>query len=140
MKFLAVAVPQKIVLFLWAPKPYYKFMTYKEFPVPFSPTKIDLTIKNGDVLSITFASSAGFHQIDASSGAVLNLYIPRNMPRGGITPVAILHPSSRDSALILLFNEKGIALDHRGDVLDGVDLTWGEVPSSAGAIFMVSLF
>jgi hypothetical protein len=139
MKFLAVAMPQRIVLYLWAPKPYYKFMMYKEFDVPFLPTKVDLTVSGGgDTLQLAFASSAGFHQLDVASGAVLNLFIPRAMPRGGITPVAIVRVPSdvaaqSSVARVLVYDDVAVAIDRHGDVVENVQLAWGGRPSTAGA-------
>jgi hypothetical protein len=148
MRFLCVATPHKIVLLLWAPKPYYKFMLFKEFPVPFAATKVDLTVSGGgDVLQVALASAAGFHTLDVASGALLKLHVPHAMPRAGIAPVAMLrppplqpqHPTQQQHPtppppLLLVFDTQTVAVDRHGDALDGVYDAWEAPPSSAAVV------
>ena len=76
MKFLCVALDQKIFVFLWAPKPYQKFMKFKvrfyhdlrqldcdacaqEFSVPHDPIMVDLRVNEDETLKLTFATLSG---------------------------------------------------------------------------------
>jgi hypothetical protein len=65
-------------------------MVFKDFAVPQQPLKVHLSVSEDESLRLIFASSGGFYSIDVTSGSLLNLFVPRPPPPGGITPHAIL--------------------------------------------------
>lgn len=69
MLCLGVAHKKKISVFLWAPRPYHKFMIYKEFTVPQKPLKVHISVDEDDQLRLVYASRTGL-----SSGMWLLLH------------------------------------------------------------------
>lgn len=131
MRFLTVGYHNKVSVYLWAPQPYHRFMVFKDFKVPQEPTKVHLSVSEDESLRLIFASSGGFYSIDVTSGSLLNLFVPRPAPPGGITPHAILKlPEGADNDLLLLFDGAGVAIDKFGDICHDCALPWGEKPQS----------
>lgn len=131
MRFLCVAHANHVSVFLWAPKPYHRFMVFKDFDVPVKPLKVHLSVSEDESLRLLFAASSGFYSIDVTSGSLVNLYVPRPAPPGGITPHAILKlPHGGASDLLLLYDCTLIAVDRYGDVVHDCALDWGERPTS----------
>ena len=90
MCFLCAAHANTVSVYLWAPAPYSKFMVFKDFTVPHKPQKVHLSVGDDESMRLVFAASGGFYTIDVQSGSVLNLYVPRPQPKGGITPLSVL--------------------------------------------------
>eukprot|EP00035_Acanthoeca_spectabilis_P021496 m.438563 g.438563 ORF g.438563 m.438563 type:complete len:794 (+) comp18257_c0_seq1:247-2628(+) len=131
MRFLSVGHHNKVSVYLWAPQPYHRFMVFKDFQVPQQPCKVHLSVSDDESLRLIFASPGGFYSIDVTSGSLLNLFVPRPAPPGGITPHAILKlPSDSEYDLLLLFDGHGIAVDKFGDICHDCALPWSEKPAS----------
>lgn len=131
MRFLCVAHKYKVSVYLWAPKPYHRFMVFKDFDVPLKPLKVHLSVSEDESLRLIFASASGFYSIDVSTGNILNLYVPRPAPPGGINPLAILKlPDHEMAELFLLHDKTGITVDKYSDIVADCKLDWEEPPHS----------
>lgn len=140
MRFLVVAHKNKVSVYLWAPKPYHRFMVFKDFDVPQQPLKVHLSVSEDESLRLIFASITGFYSIDVSSGNILNLYVPRPAPPKGITPHSILKlPDDEQAELFLIFDRVGVTIDKYGDVVQECHLNWEEEPHSIALAAPVSL-
>lgn len=134
MKFLTVATNNNVVMFLWAPQPFFKFMLFKAFPVQFLPTKVHLSVNNDENLHLAFGSSAGFHHIDVASSAVLNLFIPLKHSCA-VRPLAIIRLPNTDDGdgdLLLIHDDFAVTVDRFGDVVEDVRMKWEEPVNSLG--------
>jgi hypothetical protein len=134
MKFLTVGTPGKINVFLWAPKPYYKFMGFKEFDINRAlPLKLNLTLTSEDSMQVSYGTPAGFHNLDVSSGHIVDIFVPSGKAREEFKPIAIVRmPAEQDSELLLLYNDMAVVVDRFGDVVKEVNLKWESVPSTIG--------
>eukprot|EP00040_Diaphanoeca_grandis_P032970 m.200843 g.200843 ORF g.200843 m.200843 type:complete len:825 (-) comp32777_c0_seq1:194-2668(-) len=140
MRFLVVAHKSKVSVYLWAPQPYQRFMVFKDFDVPQPPEKVHLSVSEDESLRLIFASSTGFYSIDVTSGNILNLYVPRPAPPGGITALSILKlPDDEQAELFLIFDRTGVTIDKYGDVIQECRLNWEEMPHSIALAAPVSL-
>lgn len=140
MRFLCVAHNFKVSVYLWAPKPYHRFMVFKDFDVPLMPLKVHLSVSEDESLRLVFASASGFYSIDVTSGNILNLYVPRPAPPGGIKPHAILKlPDDENAELFLIFDRTGVTVDKFSDIIADCQLGWEELPQSIALAAPVSL-
>jgi len=131
MRFLTIGHQHGVSVYLWAPQPYHRFMVFKDFRVPQQPIKVHLSVSDDESLRLIFAAALGFYSIDVTSGSLLNLFVPRPTPPGGISPHAILKlPEHSEHDLLLLFDGHGIAIDKFGDIVHECALPWGEKPAS----------
>jgi hypothetical protein len=90
MRFLAVSTKSNITLLMWAPKPYFKFLLFKDFEVPYPPLLVDTKVNADEDLKIIFASRLGFHSIDVETGNVFHAHLPKAPSGEGIKPLAII--------------------------------------------------
>jgi len=131
MKFLCVAMTGCILVFLWAPKPYHKFMKFKEFNIPHDPVMVDLRVNEDESLKITFATTAGFYTMDVETGTALNLFVPLPSPSRGIGPVAIIPKDTTNKCdLLLCFAQRVVTVNQYGDVVKDMKLGWEGIPNS----------
>lgn len=95
--------------------------------------------------------SLGYHGVDLESGRVLNVHVPKPLPKTGILPLNFLHHKGNrllmhDSALEereeMVFRNrrlpsstpaKGVVIDEYGDMTKDLDLSWDSMPSAVGA-------
>jgi len=127
LRFLISASDTKVRIHLWAPKPYFKFMSFREFDVQHKPFLVDATFANEDDLKLLFASKIGFHSVDPNTGTVLNVYVPKPQPKTGIIPLNIIHHNNHR---ILLHDTKGVMIDEFGDVVQDMNMNWDSMPST----------
>lgn len=98
MRFLAVTTKHNVTLLLWAPKPYFRFLLYKDFAVPHVPLLVDIKVSESEELKIVFASALGFHSVDVETGNVLHMHLPRG--GASVKPHAIVQmPRENDLSI-----------------------------------------
>ncbi|EGD81055.1 STE/STE20/MSN protein kinase [Salpingoeca rosetta] len=129
LRFLCVASGKSITIYLWAHKPYYKFMVFKEFAVPHEPVLVNLKVIHEEELKVVFASKIGFHAVDVNTGAVINMYVHPNPSKGSITPHSIMQLDHDE--YMLLFDRRGVRIDYFGEKVAEVSFAWESSPSSA---------
>lgn len=140
MRFLCVAHNFKVSVYLWAPKPYHRFMVFKDFDVPLQPLKVHLSVSEDESLRLIFASASGFYSIDVTTGNILNLFVPRPAPPGGIKPHSILKlPEGESADLFLIYDRTGVTVDKFSDIVADCRLNWEEMPQSIALAAPVSL-
>lgn len=134
IKFLVIASKNNVEIYAWAPKPYHKFMAFKNFKdLAYRPLLVDLTIEEGQRLKVIFASNKGFHAIDLDTAEVFDLHIPSR--QSDIQPHAIvILPKSDGMQLLLCYNNEGAYIDTNGKISKNTLLTWGELPTSVAYI------
>ncbi|ETE69058.1 Mitogen-activated protein kinase kinase kinase kinase 4, partial [Ophiophagus hannah] len=114
IKFLVIAVKNSVEVYAWAPKPYHKFMAFK----------------NGQRLKVIYGSAVGFHAIDVDSGSVYDLYLPTHI-QGNIHPHAIIIlRNTSGTELLLAYEDEGVYLNIYGHFSKENILQWGEMPTS----------
>lgn len=80
IKFLVIALKDSIEIYAWAPKPYHKFMAFKNFKeLVHRPLLVDLTVEDGTRLKVIYGSADGFHAVDLDSASVYDIYIPKHV-------------------------------------------------------------
>ncbi|XP_067121608.1 serine/threonine-protein kinase mig-15-like isoform X2 [Centruroides vittatus] len=135
IKFLVIALKERIEIYAWAPKPYHKFMAFKSFPdLLHKPLLVDMTIEEGVRLKVVYGSQTGFHAVDLDSSTLYDVYLPVHN-QGPITPYAIVTlPNSNGLQLLLCYDNEGIYVNTSGKVIKNIVLQWGEMPSSVAYI------
>ncbi|ALC43342.1 msn [Drosophila busckii] len=79
IKFLVIALKDSIEIYAWAPKPYHKFMAFKNFgELEHRPLLVDLTIEDQSRLKVIYGSAEGFHAVDLDSAEVYDIYLPKH--------------------------------------------------------------
>nr|XP_006823435.1 PREDICTED: traf2 and NCK-interacting protein kinase-like isoform X2 [Saccoglossus kowalevskii] len=136
IKFLVIALKDRIEIYAWAPKPYHKFMAFKSFSdLTHKPLIVDLTIEVGSRLKVVYGSSAGFHAIDLDSGLVLDLYTPTHQLYKSIVPHCIvILPNTQGLHLLLCYDNEGVFIDTYGKAYKDVILQWAELPTSVAYV------
>ncbi|XP_077988055.1 mitogen-activated protein kinase kinase kinase kinase 4-like isoform X2 [Glandiceps talaboti] len=136
IKFLVIALRDRVEIYAWAPKPYHKFMAFKSFTdLTHKPLIVDLTIEEGSRLKVVYGSSAGFHAIDLDSGSVIDLYLPTHHLHKTIVPHCIvILPNSQGLQLLLCYDNEGVFIDTFGKTYKDVILQWAELPTSVAYV------
>ncbi|XP_070539407.1 mitogen-activated protein kinase kinase kinase kinase 4-like isoform X2 [Ptychodera flava] len=136
IKFLVIALRDRVEIYAWAPKPYHKFMAFKSFTdLIHKPLIVDLTIEEGSRLKVVYGSNAGFHAIDLDSGSVIDLYLPVHQLQKSITPHCIvILPNSQGLHLLLCYDNEGVFIDTFGKTYKDVTLQWAELPTSVAYV------
>ncbi|XP_052753665.1 serine/threonine-protein kinase mig-15 isoform X7 [Galleria mellonella] len=135
IKFLVIALKDSIEIYAWAPKPYHKFMAFKNFgDLQHRPLLVDLTIEEGTRLKVIYGSADGFHAVDLDTATVYDIYIPKHT-QGAITPHCIVPlPNSNGVQLLLCYDNEGVYVNTNGRVSKNIVLQWGEMPTSVAYI------
>eukprot|EP00049_Salpingoeca_infusionum_P022445 m.6788 g.6788 ORF g.6788 m.6788 type:complete len:762 (-) comp5192_c0_seq1:1997-4282(-) len=128
LKFLCTAHGNTVGIHLWAPKPYNKFMVYKEFTVQHQPLLVDIKVVGEEDLKVHFASRLGFHAIDIGTGSVINMYVPSPRPKQGIVPHEIFQLPNDE--YLLVHDSRGALIDAFGDVAFDITYEWEGAPTS----------
>ncbi|KAL0850196.1 hypothetical protein ABMA28_012062 [Loxostege sticticalis] len=133
IKFLVIALKDSIEIYAWAPKPYHKFMAFKNFgELQHRPLLVDLTIEEGTRLKVIYGSADGFHAVDLDTATVYDIYIPKH---GAIIPHCIVPlPNSNGVQLLLCYDNEGVYVNTNGRVSKNIVLQWGEMPTSVAYI------
>ncbi|XP_062528546.1 serine/threonine-protein kinase mig-15 isoform X10 [Bombyx mori] len=133
IKFLVIALKDSIEIYAWAPKPYHKFMAFKNFgELQHRPLLVDLTIEEGTRLKVIYGSADGFHAVDLDTATVYDIYIPKH---GSIIPHCIVPlPNSNGVQLLLCYDNEGVYVNTYGRVSKNIVLQWGEMPTSVAYI------
>ncbi|XP_061712741.1 serine/threonine-protein kinase mig-15 isoform X2 [Cydia pomonella] len=133
IKFLVIALKDSIEIYAWAPKPYHKFMAFKNFgDLQHRPLLVDLTIEEGTRLKVIYGSADGFHAVDLDTATVYDIYIPKH---GAIVPHCIVPlPNSNGVQLLLCYDNEGVYVNTYGRVSKNIVLQWGEMPTSVAYI------
>ncbi|XP_063374201.1 serine/threonine-protein kinase mig-15 isoform X8 [Cydia amplana] len=135
IKFLVIALKDSIEIYAWAPKPYHKFMAFKNFgDLQHRPLLVDLTIEEGTRLKVIYGSADGFHAVDLDTATVYDIYIPKHI-QGAIIPHCIVPlPNSNGVQLLLCYDNEGVYVNTYGRVSKNIVLQWGEMPTSVAYI------
>ncbi|KAG6453705.1 hypothetical protein O3G_MSEX008263 [Manduca sexta] len=135
IKFLVIALKDSIEIYAWAPKPYHKFMAFKNFgELQHRPLLVDLTIEEGTRLKVIYGSADGFHAVDLDTATVYDIYIPKHT-QGAIVPHCIVPlPNSNGVQLLLCYDNEGVYVNTYGRVSKNIVLQWGEMPTSVAYI------
>ncbi|GBP56337.1 hypothetical protein EVAR_43276_1 [Eumeta japonica] len=135
IKFLVIALKDSIEIYAWAPKPYHKFMAFKNFgDLQHRPLLVDLTIEEGTRLKVIYGSADGFHAVDLDTASVYDIYIPKHT-QGPIVPHCIVPlPNSNGMQLLLCYDNEGVYVNTYGRVSKNIVLQWGEMPTSVAYI------
>ncbi|CAH2990042.1 unnamed protein product [Chilo suppressalis] len=135
IKFLVIALKDSIEIYAWAPKPYHKFMAFKNFgDLQHRPLLVDLTIEEGTRLKVIYGSADGFHAVDLDTATVYDIYIPKHT-QGAIIPHCIVPlPNSNGVQLLLCYDNEGVYVNTNGRVSKNIVLQWGEMPTSVAYI------
>ncbi|KAL0281164.1 UNVERIFIED_CONTAM: hypothetical protein PYX00_002232 [Menopon gallinae] len=135
IKFLVIALKDSIEIYAWAPKPYHKFMAFKNFgELSHKPLLVDLTVEDGSRLKVVYGSTDGFHAVDLDSATVYDIYLPKHT-QGPIAPHCIVTlPNSNGMQLLLCYNNEGVYVNTYGKVSKNIVLQWGEMPTSVAYI------
>uniref|UniRef100_A0A6M2DRE9 non-specific serine/threonine protein kinase n=1 Tax=Xenopsylla cheopis TaxID=163159 RepID=A0A6M2DRE9_XENCH len=135
IKFLVIALKDSIEIYAWAPKPYHKFMAFKNFKeLVHRPLLVDLTVEDGTRLKVIYGSADGFHAVDLDSASVYDIYIPKHT-QGAISPHCIVPlPNSNGIQLLLCYDNEGVYVNTYGRVSKNIVLQWGEMPTSVAYI------
>ncbi|XP_026324271.1 serine/threonine-protein kinase mig-15 isoform X7 [Hyposmocoma kahamanoa] len=135
IKFLVIALKDSIEIYAWAPKPYHKFMAFKNFgELQHRPLLVDLTIEEGIRLKVIYGSADGFHAVDLDNATVYDIYIPKHI-QGPIVPHCIVPlPNSNGVQLLLCYDNEGVYVNTYGRVSKNIVLQWGEMPTSVAYI------
>ncbi|XP_063392807.1 serine/threonine-protein kinase mig-15 isoform X10 [Cydia fagiglandana] len=135
IKFLVIALKDSIEIYAWAPKPYHKFMAFKNFgDLQHRPLLVDLTIEEGTRLKVIYGSADGFHAVDLDTATVYDIYIPKHI-QGAIVPHCIVPlPNSNGVQLLLCYDNEGVYVNTYGRVSKNIVLQWGEMPTSVAYI------
>ncbi|XP_028038782.1 serine/threonine-protein kinase mig-15 isoform X3 [Bombyx mandarina] len=135
IKFLVIALKDSIEIYAWAPKPYHKFMAFKNFgELQHRPLLVDLTIEEGTRLKVIYGSADGFHAVDLDTATVYDIYIPKHT-QGSIIPHCIVPlPNSNGVQLLLCYDNEGVYVNTYGRVSKNIVLQWGEMPTSVAYI------
>ncbi|XP_028160285.1 serine/threonine-protein kinase mig-15 isoform X6 [Ostrinia furnacalis] len=133
IKFLVIALKDSIEIYAWAPKPYHKFMAFKNFgELQHRPLLVDLTIEEETRLKVIYGSADGFHAVDLDTATVYDIYIPKH---GAIVPHCIVPlPNSNGMQLLLCYDNEGVYVNTNGRVSKNIVLQWGEMPTSVAYI------
>ncbi|XP_047029296.1 serine/threonine-protein kinase mig-15 isoform X7 [Helicoverpa zea] len=143
IKFLVIALKDSIEIYAWAPKPYHKFMAFKNFgELQHRPLLVDLTIEDSTRLKVIYGSADGFHAVDLDTATVYDIYIPKhvsNHTQGAIVPHCIVPlPNSNGVQLLLCYDNEGVYVNTYGRVSKNIVLQvffqWGEMPTSVAYI------
>ncbi|XP_026466373.1 serine/threonine-protein kinase mig-15 isoform X2 [Ctenocephalides felis] len=135
IKFLVIALKDSIEIYAWAPKPYHKFMAFKNFKeLVHRPLLVDLTVEDGTRLKVIYGSADGFHAVDLDSASVYDIYLPKHT-QGAISPHCIVPlPNSNGIQLLLCYDNEGVYVNTYGRVSKNIVLQWGEMPTSVAYI------
>ncbi|XP_037939944.1 serine/threonine-protein kinase mig-15 isoform X3 [Teleopsis dalmanni] len=135
IKFLVIALKDSIEIYAWAPKPYHKFMAFKNFgELEHRPLLVDLTIEDQSRLKVIYGSAEGFHAVDLDSAEVYDIYLPKHT-QGAIIPHCIVAlPNSNGMQLLLCYDNEGVYVNTVGRVSKNFVLQWGEMPTSVAYI------
>ncbi|XP_017956532.1 mitogen-activated protein kinase kinase kinase kinase 4 isoform X4 [Drosophila navojoa] len=135
IKFLVIALKDSIEIYAWAPKPYHKFMAFKNFgELEHRPLLVDLTIEDQSRLKVIYGSAEGFHAVDLDSAEVYDIYLPKHT-QGAIIPHCIVAlPNSNGMQLLLCYDNEGVYVNTAGRVSKNIVLQWGEMPTSVAYI------
>ncbi|XP_036671011.1 serine/threonine-protein kinase mig-15 isoform X10 [Drosophila suzukii] len=135
IKFLVIALKDSIEIYAWAPKPYHKFMAFKNFgELEHRPLLVDLTIEDQSRLKVIYGSAEGFHAVDLDSAEVYDIYLPKHT-QGAIIPHCIVAlPNSNGMQLLLCYDNEGVYVNTVGRVSKNIVLQWGEMPTSVAYI------
>ncbi|XP_075985395.1 serine/threonine-protein kinase msn isoform X6 [Anticarsia gemmatalis] len=135
IKFLVIALKDSIEIYAWAPKPYHKFMAFKNFgELQHRPLLVDLTIEDSTRLKVIYGSADGFHAVDLDTATVYDIYIPKHT-QGAIVPHCIVPlPNSNGVQLLLCYDNEGVYVNTYGRVSKNIVLQWGEMPTSVAYI------
>ncbi|XP_030384956.1 serine/threonine-protein kinase mig-15 isoform X4 [Scaptodrosophila lebanonensis] len=135
IKFLVIALKDSIEIYAWAPKPYHKFMAFKNFgELDHRPLLVDLTIEDQSRLKVIYGSAEGFHAVDLDSAEVYDIYLPKHT-QGAIIPHCIVAlPNSNGMNLLLCYDNEGVYVNTAGRVSKNIVLQWGEMPTSVAYI------
>ncbi|GAB1287424.1 TRAF2 and NCK interacting kinase [Apodemus speciosus] len=134
IKFLVIALKNAVEIYAWAPKPYHKFMAFKNHDLQHKPLLVDLTVEEGQRLKVIFGSHTGFHVIDVDSGNSYDIYIPSHI-QGNITPHAIvILPKTDGMEMLVCYEDEGVYVNTYGRITKDVVLQWGEMPTSVAYI------
>ncbi|XP_050553363.1 serine/threonine-protein kinase mig-15 isoform X11 [Spodoptera frugiperda] len=139
IKFLVIALKDSIEIYAWAPKPYHKFMAFKNFgDLQHRPLLVDLTIEDSTRLKVIYGSADGFHAVDLDTATVYDIYIPKHT-QGAIVPHCIVPlPNSNGVQLLLCYDNEGVYVNTYGRVSKNIVLQvffqWGEMPTSVAYI------
>ncbi|XP_028160286.1 serine/threonine-protein kinase mig-15 isoform X7 [Ostrinia furnacalis] len=135
IKFLVIALKDSIEIYAWAPKPYHKFMAFKNFgELQHRPLLVDLTIEEETRLKVIYGSADGFHAVDLDTATVYDIYIPKHT-QGAIVPHCIVPlPNSNGMQLLLCYDNEGVYVNTNGRVSKNIVLQWGEMPTSVAYI------
>ncbi|KAL5282324.1 msn family protein [Megaselia abdita] len=135
IKFLVIALKESIEIYAWAPKPYHKFMAFKNFSdLEHRPLLVDLTIEDSSRLKVIYGSAEGFHAVDLDSAEVYDIYLPKHT-QGAIVPHCIVAlPNSNGMQLLLCYDNEGVYVNTVGRVSKNIVLQWGEMPTSVAYI------
>ncbi|KAH8316756.1 hypothetical protein KR074_002472 [Drosophila pseudoananassae] len=154
IKFLVIALKDSIEIYAWAPKPYHKFMAFKNFgELEHRPLLVDLTIEDQSRLKVIYGSAEGFHAVDLDSAEVYDIYLPKHVScmiiyiflkfifyfilqtQGAIIPHCIVAlPNSNGMQLLLCYDNEGVYVNTVGRVSKNIVLQWGEMPTSVAYI------
>ncbi|XP_075985411.1 serine/threonine-protein kinase msn isoform X8 [Anticarsia gemmatalis] len=139
IKFLVIALKDSIEIYAWAPKPYHKFMAFKNFgELQHRPLLVDLTIEDSTRLKVIYGSADGFHAVDLDTATVYDIYIPKHVSsntQGAIVPHCIVPlPNSNGVQLLLCYDNEGVYVNTYGRVSKNIVLQWGEMPTSVAYI------
>ncbi|EDX08956.1 GD13385 [Drosophila simulans] len=117
IKFLVIALKDSIEIYAWAPKPYHKFMAFKNFgELEHRPLLVDLTIEDQSRLKVIYGSAEGFHAVDLDSAEVYDIYLPKHT-QGAIIPHCIVAlPNSNGMQLLLCYDNEGVYVNTVGRV------------------------
>ncbi|XP_043063784.1 mitogen-activated protein kinase kinase kinase kinase 4 isoform X4 [Drosophila ficusphila] len=135
IKFLVIALKDSIEIYAWAPKPYHKFMAFKNFgELEHRPLLVDLTIEDQSRLKVIYGSAEGFHAVDLDSAEVYDIFLPKHT-QGAIIPHCIVAlPNSNGMQLLLCYDNEGVYVNTVGRVSKNIVLQWGEMPTSVAYI------
>ncbi|XP_028901970.1 serine/threonine-protein kinase mig-15 isoform X8 [Zeugodacus cucurbitae] len=135
IKFLVIALKDSIEIYAWAPKPYHKFMAFKNFgDLEHRPLLVDLTIEDQSRLKVIYGSAEGFHAVDLDSAEVYDIYLPKHTHDAIIPHCIVALPNSNGMQLLLCYDNEGVYVNTVGRVSKNIVLQWGEMPTSVAYI------
>jgi hypothetical protein len=138
MKFMCVCAANKIIVFLWASRPFNRFMLYKEFVVPIHPIIGHIRVTDDDNIQIVFGTKGGFHVLDVISGAVLNLHVPPG--KADVAPISIMQlPPGGEADILLCYNDKTVKIDVFGDTIETLAMGWQYTPAMISLAYSTQL-
>ncbi|CAJ0609817.1 unnamed protein product [Cylicocyclus nassatus] len=138
-KYLVVGMDFSIVIYIWEPDPYHKFVPFKSFEsLSHSPLFVDLALENKARLKVLYASYEGFHAIDLDSSAKYDIYtLPKYLQQNILPRCIAVLPNSNDTQLLLCYNDKGVYVNIFGKKSRNV-MHWVDMPRKGGSIAYIS--